>query len=155
MTSPAQTRGDVAGLGFPLVAEVGGFSAGEQADFQGAGNEAAVLQGGAGGLDGVEPLEFRHEVIERAGVEFGAEGRVAGGQRSGAVGEEFQIESGAAGDDRGFAAALDFLDDGFGEAHVAARIGGLRWDPVCRRDGGGRCDRSSNEGAALTISRPR
>lgn len=55
----------------------------------------------------------------------GAEGGVSFGEWCGAVGEEFEVEAGAAGDDGDFAAGLDFRDDGLGEFGVAAGVAGF------------------------------
>jgi hypothetical protein len=91
-----------------------------------AGNEAPVLQRRARGLHRIERAELGDEILERPGVELRAEPGIARRQGRGAVAEEFQIETGTAGDDGRFAAALDLRDDRPCHAQVAAGVGFLR-----------------------------
>jgi hypothetical protein len=146
---------DGGALAGPAIPEIGTAFAAKEADFEGAGDVSTIAEGRACGFEGIEAAEFLDKGIERAGIELGTQFRIARGEGIGAVGEEFQVEPGAAGHHGRAAAVEDFLDDREGElavAHGIAGFGGIKHaeEVVGAKIGFGRC-RSGDEGFETAV----
>ena len=99
---------------------------------------ARVAEIDGGGRGGVEVEETGDGGFGREGVDFGAEGWVGGWEWGEGVGEGFEVEPAAAGDDGRVAAGEDVGDDWGGEGGEAAGVhGGAEGDGAGEVVGGG------------------
>lgn len=108
-----------------ILSKIGGFSIGQEADFESAGEMASVLGVLSSRFFGVETLETPKNFIHGQEIEFGADGFVSRWCLGWAMGEEFEIESGATDNKGDFATSLDIGNDGAGEGFVSGGIKSL------------------------------